>query len=62
MKQLLACIFTVLTLNSFAQTDKKLTSQLKEAVKGYNGEIGIYVHNLKTGKTAAFMQRHPISA
>jgi len=37
----------------FAQTDKKLTGQLQDAVKGFNGQVGIYVQNLKTGKTAA---------
>src|SRR5579872_420105 len=36
----------------FAQTDKKLTAQLQDAIKGFNGQVGIYVQNLKTGKTA----------
>ncbi|MGH7238095.1 MAG: serine hydrolase, partial [Candidatus Saccharimonadales bacterium] len=26
---------------------------LQDAIKGFNGQVGIYVHNLKTGKTAA---------
>jgi beta-lactamase class A len=47
-------IFLLLTsLTTFAQTDKKLTAQLQNAVKGFNGDIGVYVQNLKTGKTAA---------
>jgi beta-lactamase class A len=33
------------------KTDKKLQSKLQEAVAGYNGDIGIYVKNLRTGKT-----------
>lgn len=40
---------------SFAQqTDKKLETRLREAVAGFNGDIGIYVKNLKTGKVAVF--------
>jgi beta-lactamase class A len=41
-----------ISLTTFAQTDRKLTAQLQTAVKGFNGQVGIYVHNLKTGKTA----------
>ena len=40
----------------FAQaqkTDKKLQSKLQEASKGFKGDIGIYVKNLKTGKTVS---------
>lgn len=33
-----------------AKTDKKLTAQLQEAIKGFRGDVGIYVHNLKTNK------------
>ena len=40
---------------SFAQqTDKKLETRLRDAVSGFNGDIGIYVKNLKTGKIAVF--------
>lgn len=35
-----------------AQTDEKLTAKLNEAIKGFNGQVGIYVRNIKTGKTA----------
>ncbi len=38
---------------TFAQTDKKLTAQLQDALKGFNGQAGIYVQNLKTGKIVA---------
>jgi beta-lactamase class A len=49
---------TILTLFScllcFSQkTDKKLHGKLEEAIKGFNGDIGIYVKSLKTGKTVA---------
>ena len=36
-----------------AQTDLKLTATLQDAVNGFHGQVGIFVHNLKTGKTAA---------
>ncbi|GAB2684170.1 hypothetical protein GCM10027037_01580 [Mucilaginibacter koreensis] len=36
-----------------AQTDAKLTAQLNSLLKNYQGQAGIYVHHLKTGKTAA---------
>lgn len=35
------------------KVDKKLTSQLEAAVQGFNGDIGIYVKNLRTGKIAS---------
>ncbi|SEO66472.1 serine hydrolase [Mucilaginibacter sp. OK283] len=53
MKLKLLTLFLLLTTATFAQTDKKLTAQLQDAVKGFHGQAGIYVQNLKTGKTAA---------
>lgn len=52
MKLRLFFILSVYSACAFAQTDKKLTAQLQDAVKGFNGQVGIYVQNLKTGKTA----------
>jgi beta-lactamase class A len=52
MKLKLLALFSIISLSAFAQTDQKLTTKLQEAVKGFNGQVGIYVHNLKTGKTA----------
>jgi len=41
-------------LASFAQkTDKKLEAELRKAITGFNGAIGIYVKNIKTGETVA---------
>lgn len=41
-------------LVSLAQkTDKRLEAELKKAIIGFNGTIGIYVKNIKTGKTVA---------
>lgn len=49
------CLAILLFIASFAcaQTDNKLTARLQDAVKGFNGQVGIYVKNLKTGKMAA---------
>jgi beta-lactamase class A len=53
MKYCYLFILLLTCLTSVAQTDQKLTTRLQTAVKGFNGQIGIYVQNLKTGKTAA---------
>ena len=47
-------LFILLLTSSlvFSQTDKKLTGQLQKLVEGFNGQVGIHVENLKTGKTA----------
>ncbi len=34
--------------------DKKLQSQIEHLLKGFNGDVGVYVKNLKNGKTVAF--------
>ncbi|MND58764.1 Beta-lactamase regulatory protein BlaB [compost metagenome] len=56
MKKLLViiCAFFYCTVSSAQNIDKKLNGELQELVKGFNGTVGIYVKNLKTGKTAAF--------
>ncbi len=39
---------------TYAQkTDKRLNGKLLDAVQGFNGDIGIYVKNLRTGKTVS---------
>ncbi|MEZ4901517.1 MAG: serine hydrolase [Spirosomataceae bacterium] len=60
MKKLLlfSLLITFLIANSLAQphavpavkTDKRLTSQIQEAIKGFRGEVGVYVRHLKTNK------------
>lgn len=40
-------------LVSAQKTDKKLEAKLQEAISGYKGDIGVYVKNLRTGKTVA---------
>lgn len=53
-KIFLLLIAFVLPTVLFAQkTDDKLVALLREAVHGFHGQVGIYVHNLKTDKAAA---------
>lgn len=56
MKRIPILIAIVLlgSLSAFSQKkrDVKLTSMLQELVKGFQGEVGIYVQNLKTGRIA----------
>ncbi len=53
MKFKIVLLFVLLSVPAFAQTDKKLTAALQTLVGRFHGTAGIYVHNLKTGKTAA---------
>ena len=52
-------IFLLLAIAFFSfisnaqKTDKKLNEKLQEAISGFNGDIGIYVKNLRTGKIVA---------
>lgn len=53
MKKIIITFISILIIsNAFAQrNDKKLQATLEEAIKGYNGDIGIYVKSLRTSKT-----------
>ncbi|GAB3508205.1 serine hydrolase [Emticicia fontis] len=42
-----------LTFSQVLKEDLKLKTKLQEAIKGFNGDVGIYVHNLKTNKFVA---------
>jgi len=54
MKKIILAIFISLPLLAAAQkADKQLHSKLKEAITGFNGDIGIYVKNLRTGRTVS---------
>ena len=51
-------LFEILALFLFSdisaqKTDRKLQSIIQEAITGFNGDIGIYVKNLRTEKTVA---------
>lgn len=49
---LLLLLFTAL-IGYTQRTDKKLASNLKQTISSFNGDIGIYVKNLRTGKTVS---------
>lgn len=54
MKKIFFTFLFCLPLIAFSQkTDKKLQSKLQDAISGFNGDIGVYVKNLRTGKTVA---------
>jgi len=49
-KIIIAILFILPFLAAGQKTDKKLQTKLQDAISGYNGGIGIYVKNLRTGK------------
>lgn len=54
MKKILFAVAFYFPLLAAAQkTDKKLEVKLNTAIAGFNGDIGIYVKNLRTGKTVS---------
>ncbi|SKC51732.1 serine hydrolase [Ohtaekwangia koreensis] len=54
MRVYFVVVFALLSLVCQAQKeDKVLQQKLQELVKGFKGDVGIYVRNLKTGKIAA---------
>ncbi len=55
MKTNIFCVLCfVISIHSFSQkTDKKLQAVLEESVKSFQGEIGVYVKNLRTGAVVA---------
>ena len=47
-------LFIFFSIAAHAQkADKKLQKEIETLVQGYNGSIGVYVKNLKSGKTVA---------
>src|SRR6476620_1030386 len=55
MKKILISIISIgIFMGSYAQkTDKKLQRQVHELLQGFNGQVGVYVKNLKNGKVVA---------
>ena len=53
ISQFVFVLFLSDPVEAFSQTDKKLLSLLEQTIDGFNGNIGIYVKNLKTGKTTS---------
>jgi len=50
---LLPFVLLLNTVSSFPQKTDKLRSKLEESIKGFHGDVGIYVKNLRTGKIIA---------
>lgn len=54
MKWVLLVVSSLVLSNSSAQkTDKRLQQNISDAIAGFNGDIGIYIKNLRTGKTVS---------
>lgn len=55
MKRILTVLLLLtITTASFGQKmDKKLQNEISELIKGFHGDIGVYVKELKTGKTVS---------
>lgn len=51
--QLLLVLFFLCTISQAQKTDRKLTARIQQLINGFNGDIGVYVKNLKTGKIVA---------
>jgi beta-lactamase class A len=45
-------LLSTLSVRAQYKTDSKLSSKLQELVKGFQGDVGIYVQNLRTGRIA----------
>lgn len=54
MKKIIFFLSFCFPLFAFTQQrDKKLQKKIEEAIVGFNGDIGIYIKHLRTGKTVA---------
>ncbi len=54
MKHIIIFIIALTPLFGSAQKkDKKLQSKLEKEIIGFNGDIGVYIKNLRTGKTVS---------
>lgn len=55
MNRLICFLLSLLSLHyCVAQpTDRKLQKKVEELFKGFNGEVGVYIKDLKSGKTVA---------
>lgn len=48
-----AVCFLSVQYSSAQKTDQKLKAKVEELIRGFNGDIGVYIKNLKTGKIVA---------
>lgn len=47
------CLFACFITVTAQRTDKRLEAELNSLLKNFNGEVGIYVHDLKKNRTVA---------
>jgi beta-lactamase class A len=50
---LFICLLICCVQSNAQKTDKRLQQKISQLVQGFNGDIGIYVHDLKKNKTVA---------
>ncbi|MEO8172679.1 MAG: serine hydrolase [Sediminibacterium sp.] len=48
-----SCLIFCSLASTAQRTDKRLQKQITELLKGFNGEVGVYVHDLKKNRIAA---------
>jgi beta-lactamase class A len=53
--KLLVLLFCLPLFTTAQKIDKKLQTKLQEAIAGFNGDIGIYTKNLRTGKIVSII-------
>ncbi|MEX6688613.1 serine hydrolase [Danxiaibacter flavus] len=54
MRKLMTALLALVCVTAYSQkTDKKLETQINEIIKGFNGDVGVYVHDLKHNKIVA---------
>lgn len=52
-KIIIGFVFLLPLLSQAQKTDKKLESNIKELIKDFHGDIGVYIKNLHTGRVVA---------
>lgn len=54
MKRLIGCVLLFVSLTTIAQkTDKKLQNEISNVLKGFHGNMGVYIYDLEKNKIAA---------
>lgn len=54
LRLVLAILLSLTNIVSYSQrTDRKLQSRIEQSIHGFNGDIGIYIKNLRNGKVIA---------
>jgi beta-lactamase class A len=54
MKSTITILYILFTMSSYAQkSDKKLHRKIETAIQGFNGQVGVYVHDLKKNTTVS---------